>query len=312
MKPFSIVVPGNLDGVHLGHRALFERALELKKGEEDRVEVLGLTFDPHPLAVIAPERAPLPLTSLERRIELLHRFGADRVEVIAFDSDYASLSPEAFVKDELIKKRRAKALVVGPDFRFGKGRTGDVHTLCELCNPWEVKVEVVSIKGDQEIERISSTAIREALAKGEVDKAARWLGRFHEVEGEVVRGDGRGRQLGFPTANIRPDRVLLPRDGVYAVIVRIFEEGRRLSPWLRGMLHLGARATFDAPPSMEVHLLNFDGNLYGKRLRIGFVARLREAQRFESAEALRRQLGADKERTAFAIEMVGPEEGALG
>jgi riboflavin kinase/FMN adenylyltransferase len=284
-----VIAPGNYDGVHVGHRRLLARARELASARQ--LAVRPLIFDPHPAAVLAPERAPAPLTGIPRRSELLLGAGADDVWVQPFDRDYAAQSPEQFV--ERLLAAGAAALVVGPDFRFGRGRSGDVTHLTALCEARGCSVHVESpvlLDG----ERISSSAIRAALAAGELERARRLMGRVHDLEGEVVPGHRRGRTLGFPTANLAAPDVLAPADGVYAVQVRLLDEPGT-APLLAGVANLGLRPTFAAGRSLEVHLFDYDGTLYGRRLRVGFVARIRTERAFESAAALQQQIGADCE-----------------
>lgn len=282
----SVVVPGNHDGVHLGHRALVARACAL--AAERGLRVVALTFDPHPLAVLRPERAPVPLTTQARRAELLRGAGVEHVAVAAFDHAYAEQSPADWVRTRLMRELGARAIVIGPDYRFGAGRAGTPELLRTL-GLEVVEVEPVLLGG----ERVSSTRAREALGAGDVRLARGLLDRPHEVEGTVVEGHRRGRTIGFPTANLLSDAVLLPKDGVYAVVARVVGPARE-APLLAGMANLGTRPTFGAGRSLEAHFFHFEGDLYGRRLRLGFVARLRDEQKFVSAAALTLQLGADR------------------
>jgi riboflavin kinase/FMN adenylyltransferase len=293
--PGSVVTPGNHDGVHLGHRALLAAARAM--ADREGLEVVAMTFDPHPATVLAPERAPALLTTIERRRELLAGAGADRVDVVRFDRTFASLSAEEFVEARLAGALRARGVVVGPDFRFGRGRAGDTETLRVLgrAHGFEViTVEPVLLDG----EVVSSTRVRAMLAEGDVRAAARLLGRMHDVDGLVVRGDGRGRSIGVPTANLDCDPVLLPKDGVYAVVVKV---GSDLLP---GVANLGVRPTFAAGRSVEVHLLDVDRDLYDARVRVAFAERLRGEQRFDGVEALKAQIARDVSaaRAIFAQE----------
>lgn len=280
------MTPGNHDGVHLGHRALLEAAREEAAPRDLSVTVL--TFDPHPTQVLVPEKAPPLLTTLERRLELLRGLGADHVEVLRFDRARARQAPEDFVREVLVERLGARGVVVGPDFRFGRGAAGDARLL-ETMGPEHGfgvrEVGPVQLEGAP----VSSTRIRRALAAGDVALAGRLLGRVHDVDGTVIEGDRRGRTIGFPTANLDCDPVLLPEDGVYAVVGR--PEGaaeRRL-----GVANLGVRPTFAAGRSVEVHFFDFDGDLYGTKVRLGFVARLRGERKFDGLEALKAQIDAD-------------------
>jgi len=284
-----VVVPGNHDGVHLGHRALLAQARA--RAWVDGWEVAALTFDPHPLAVLAPERAPVPLTMIGRRCDLLREAGADLALIERFDSSYAAQSASQWVEQVLVGQHRAGAVVVGPDFRFGAGRAGDLQRLREIGGPVGLEVlvaEAVLVDG----ERASSTRVRQLVAAGDVEAARALLGRPHEVEGTVVHGHHRGRTLGFPTANLDPDPVLAPADGVYAVLARVLGDAGATTCML-GVANLGTRPTFAAGRSLEVHLLDFDGDLYGRRLRVGFVARLRGEQKFDGIDALGAQIRLD-------------------
>ena len=208
----AVVVPGNHDGVHLGHVALL--ALARREAETCDARVVALTFDPHPLTLLAPERAPSTLTDIARRKELLLAAGADDVVIAPFDEHYAKLSATHFAEVELAQKLRAVAVVVGPDFRFGQGRAGDISLLRSLGERLGFRVVVAETIPAAGVERVSSTSVREALVRGEVGIAARMLGRLHEVDGEVIHGQAKGRTIGFPTANLAPSSVLLPKDGV--------------------------------------------------------------------------------------------------
>lgn len=282
----SVIAPGNHDGVHLGHQALLRsaRAYASRHGLSTR----ALTFDPHPAALLEPARAPTVLTLQPRRAELLRGVGADSVIVQRFTHDFAALSPEAFILSLLAQG--ARALVVGPDFRFGCKRTGDVSLLQSLGHKhgFATLIEApVLLQG----ERVSSSAIRKALGDGDVAQAARMLGRLHEITGLVVRGDQRGRTLGFPTANLDPEPVLRPCDGVYAVVARVLGQAR--APLALGVANLGTRPTVGAGRSLEVHLFDFDADLYGKTLRVGFVQRVRDEARFSGLPELRAQIERD-------------------
>ena len=280
-----VIAPGNYDGVHLGHQRLLARAREISA--EQGLLTRALTFDPHPAVLFAPGRAPEPMTTLARRRELLLAHGADEVEIAKFDREYASQTPEEFVQRLQVSGMRT--MVVGHDFRFGKGAAGTVEVLRGLGarRGFAVHVEEPVLDGGK---RISSSAIREALREGRVEDAARLLGHVHDLSGIVEQGDGRGRTLGFPTANLRCAPVLRPADGVYAVFVRRLGVPTELLP---GVANLGLRPTFHAGRSLEVHLLNFEGPLYGEALRVGFVARLRGEVRFPDVAALQLQIDKD-------------------
>lgn len=283
-----MIAPGNHDGVHLGHQALVRTALAHARSHQLRA--VALTFHPHPASVVSSEGGPTPLTTMARRRELLLSAGADDVMVQPFTPEFARLSPEQFLN--ALADRGARAWVVGPDFRFGQGRAGDVAMLQSFgrARGFEVIVEPpVLLDGA----RVSSSGVRALIASGEVEQATAWLGHLHDLSGEVVQGHQRGRTLGFPTANLRTEPVLHPADGVYAVVARALDREPSRARW--GIANLGQRPTFDAPPSIEVHLFDFDGDLYGAQLRVGFVRRLRSQRKFDGADALRRQIALDCE-----------------
>ncbi len=298
----SVVTPGNHDGVHLGHRALVDAARALADRQSPRLRVVALTFDPHPIQVLAPERAPSLLTSPARRIELLRAAGADEVVVRPFDRAFASLSPEAFVQQVLVQDLGAKAVVVGPDFRFGARRAGDLAMLQSLLEaqvgPEAEVLSVPPVMLDGQV--VSSSAVRSALAQGDVELAARMLTRVHDITREVIQGKRLGRTIDFPTANLALEGVMTPADGVYAVVARVVD-GADSGPLLQGVANLGVRPTVQGGRSLEVHLLDFSGDLYGKQLRVGFVARLRSEQKFAGLAELRAQLVRDVEAGRAAL-----------
>jgi riboflavin kinase/FMN adenylyltransferase len=295
-----VIAPGNHDGVHLGHQALIARARA--HASQHGLRAVALTFDPHPAAVLAPERAPMPLTTIARRRELLRLAGADDVLVLPFTHALASLSPEAFL--EALRERGARALVVGPDFRFGRGRAGDIALLQEYGRAHELDALIepnLLLNGA----RVSSTAVREALQAGAVERAATMLGHLPELQGEVVGGQRRGRTIGFPTANLATDPVLHPADGVYAVVARVLPASpagaSAPGTLLHGVANLGVRPTVAAGRSVEVHLFDFDQDLYSQHLRVGFVARIRPEQRFSGLPELRAQIALDCERARATL-----------
>jgi riboflavin kinase/FMN adenylyltransferase len=295
----AVIAPGNYDGVHLGHQALLRSARSFAQAHGLSTSVL--TFDPHPGTFLGMAEKPV-LTRQPRRAQLLTAAGADRVFVQHFTHAFAALSPEEFI--ESLLSRGARALVVGPDFRFGKTRAGDVDLLMHLARErgFSVLIEPpVLLDG----ERVSSSAVREALSAGNVLRATKLLGRVHEVQGKVVVGNRRGRSLGFPTANVSAEAVLPPADGVYAVVVR--DLGGQERTLYRGVANLGTRPTFEAGRSVEVHMFDFDGDLYDRELRVGFIARIRGEHRFSGVEELKRQIQADCDRARELLSMVAPE-----
>ncbi len=283
----SVVTVGSFDGVHPGHRAVID---EIKRrAEARRAQSVLVTFEPHPLQVVNPQAAPPLLTPGAERLEALATIGVDRVVVLPFDRALAALTPEAFVRDLLLAQLGMRELVIGHDHRFGHGRSGDESTLRELGRRHGFAVDVVQAVGADSA-HVSSSRIRRAVAGGDLNSAARLLGRRYTVSGVVVAGAGRGRGLGVPTINLAevPSRKLLPPDGVYAVQVET-RHGR-----FGGMMNQGARPTFDeAPRTLEAHLFDFAGQLYGQRVRLTWLHRLRDIRRFASAEELVAQLARD-------------------
>jgi len=286
--PPTAITIGNLDGVHLGHRSLVARTCNL--AERSGLRSAALFFDPHPIEFFSGDRPQGRLTTVTRRRELLGGLGVSEVIVAAFDRAFSNQSPEEFFDRVLIEEAGTRELVVGPDFAFGKGRAGNIDTLRELGETRGIGVHVVDPVHDGS-ERVSSTLVRGALAAGDTETATRLLGRLHDVDGRVVHGDHRARMIGFRTANLDCDPVLMPADGVYAVFVqgRTWEHAR----W--GVANLGVRPTFAAGRSVEAHLLDFEGDLYGSELRVGFHARLRAERRFDGLDALKSQIAADCE-----------------
>jgi riboflavin kinase / FMN adenylyltransferase len=284
----SVVTIGNFDGVHRGHLALVERA----RGEADRrgVPTVALTFDPHPATVLRPDAVPPSLQSLDERVATLRSHGCDRVEVVTFDAALAALSAEAFVADLLVDRLGAAAVVVGENFRFGAGAEGDVALLRGLGARHGFAVDAVGLvdAGDGPV---SSSALRALLAAGDLEAVARGLGRPFTLSGEVVRGDGRGRTIGVPTANVAvaPGRAL-PADGVYACWATPEGEGR-----VPAVVNVGWRPTFGGTSrTVEAHLLDGgDPDLYGRSLELAFVARIRGEERFDGVEALLDRIGRD-------------------
>jgi riboflavin kinase/FMN adenylyltransferase len=289
--PGTAVTIGAYDGVHLGHRALL--ADLSRRATAAGLTTVVVTFDRHPAYVVRPDSAPKQLTSLEQKLELLADAGIQRTEVIRFDEARADESAEDFVQEVLVDQLGARLVVVGEDFHFGHGRKGNVELLRRLGADHGFEVVGVALTGDG-AEAVSSTRIRALLAAGEVEEAARLLGRHHEVRGPVVRGDGRGGpDLGFPTANLAvPDDIALPADGVYAGHYR-----RPDGAVHRAAINVGRRPTFyepaTAPVLVEAYLLGFDGELYGEPARVSFAHRLRDEQRFDSVEELVAQMRAD-------------------
>lgn len=285
MRPV-VVALGNFDGVHLGHQVVIRRAVE--EGRRRGLRIVAATFDPHPRAVLWPGNEPKLLTTPEVRRELLLGCGADEVREIRFDREISKKSPWEFVREVLVGSLDAGVVVVGENFRFGYRASGDVAELGRCMR--EMGGEAYAVPISHALgEYISSTRIRELVASGEVREAARLLGRPYLLRGEVVEGDKRGRQLGFPTANVLPDeRALVPARGVYAGHVRVGDE-------LYGACtNVGTAPTFDRRDSrVEAYLLGYEGDLYGGVVDVAFGERLRPEKRFSGIEELKEQIARD-------------------
>lgn len=286
----AVLTIGNFDGVHKAHQALISKA---RTQARNASPVVVLTFDPHPLSIVAPQRVPPSLMPLAERRARLAEAGADMVVVARSDLELLSLSAEEFIRDVVCARFRPVCLVEGPTFGFGKDRRGNVDLLKTLGEVYRFAVHVVpalSLMLDGAPVTVSSSAIRNFLEDGRVESARVLLGRPYGLYGEVVRGESRGRTLGFPTVNLRTAAQVIPGDGVYA--------GQTLVDDIRYpcAISIGHKATFgDGPKSVEAHLIGFSGELYGRTLRLEFHRRLRDQRRFESVDALAAQLQRDVE-----------------
>ena len=279
------VTLGNFDGVHLGHRELFRQLV--KTARQLNCPSVVYTFDPHPLKFLVPDRAPLLLNTPAEKQRLIAASHVDYLIKTPFTADFAAMTPEQFVEDILLAKLRIKALVVGYDYAFGKGRRGNAEFLKACGEKQGFAVEVLQPVGGDGLP-YSSTRIRTMVAAGDMAGVVRLLGRQYNLEGLVVPGDQRGRELGFPTANLETEKELLPASGVYAVKVR------HGSQEYGGVVNLGNRPTFGGGSStIEVHLLDFSGQLYDQNLRIYFVERLRGEQKFSNGEELAKAISSD-------------------
>jgi riboflavin kinase / FMN adenylyltransferase len=284
-----VVALGNFDGVHLGHQEVLRRAVE--EGRRRGMKVVAATFHPHPRAVLGAGDPPKLLTPLALRCEMLLAYGADEVWVISFDAALSKKTPEQFVRDVLIREGRAGVVVVGENFRFGHKAAGEFRDLLRIMREaggTAVGVQVHGMDGG-----ISSTCIRALISGGEVTEAAGLLGRPYVLRGEVVVGDKRGRSIGFPTANVMPDTdAVIPARGVYAGFVRFGEEE------YAACTNVGVAPTFGRTESrVEAYLLDFEGDLYGRVVDIGFVKRIREERRFSGVDELIVQIRRDVEET---------------
>ena len=288
-----VAVVGNFDGVHLGHRQVLARAREI--ADERALPVVAVTFDPHPLAVLRPEHAPTILTSIEDRGRLLGAAGADDVLAVPFDADMATWSPEEFVRRVLVDALRVAVVVVGANFRFGSRASGDVATLHRLGAEHDFTAVGIPLDGGPMV--WSSTYVRTCLAAGDVAGAAEALGRPYSVRGVVVRGDQRGRELGYPTANVPTGALTAaPADGVYAGWLVRLDTGERFP----AAISVGTNPTFtgERVHRVESYVLDrTDLDLYGVEVEVCFVERLRGMVTFSSVEALVTQMAGDVERT---------------
>jgi riboflavin kinase/FMN adenylyltransferase len=304
---------GNFDGVHRGHQWVLGRGLEL--AEQRGLQPVVLTFHPHPSVVLGRGQRPV-LTPLERKVELLQRLSPRlRVVVEPFTRELAGVSPRAFARDLLQAKLAARRVTVGQNFRFGRGRAGDAAMLAELGAELGFEAGAEPLQGDGE-GAISSTRIRDLITAGEVAAAERLLGRPHALSGVVEPGEQRARQLGIPSANLGQLAELLPARGVYAVLVDILEgepQGGRYRQLAPGVANIGIRPTLGAGElKVEVHALGFSGDLYGRRLRAHFVARLRDETKFASLAELQARLDRDKLEAAELLSGRCPAADAAG
>jgi riboflavin kinase/FMN adenylyltransferase len=285
-----VVTIGVFDGVHKGHQLIIGRAVELARSKG--VPSVVLTFDPHPMEIIRPGSHPALLTSTRYKAELLEELGVDVMCVLPFTPEFRRLGPEEFVHEVLVERLHVSAVVIGDNFRYGEKGAGDVSTLTASGKRFGFTVEGVALQGSEET-TYSSTYVRSLVDAGEVEEAAQVLGREHRVEGVVVRGDGRGREIGYPTANISlVPWSAVPADGIYAGhLVR----GEQLLP---AAISIGSNPTFAGRERrLEAYVLDFDGDLYGERVGVSFHARLRAMVRFATVEGLVAQMDQDVERT---------------
>ncbi|WP_286235257.1 bifunctional riboflavin kinase/FAD synthetase [Thalassotalea sediminis] len=290
----SVLTIGNFDGVHLGHQRVI-KALVNKAQELNAVPVV-MVFEPQPQELFTPESAPARLTRLRDKYTLLKKLGVKRLLCVTFNARFASLSAEAFVSDLLVAQLNINHLIIGDDFKFGKGRTGDFKMLCRAGEKFGFGVsDTASYK--LENCRISSTAIRDALQRDALDEAQAMLGRPYSIIGRVFHGDKRGRTLGFPTANVHLKRRVSPVAGVYAVSVRI--DGKVLA----GVANIGSRPSVNGiRQQLEVHIFDFDQEIYGQSIEVVLMKSLRKEQRFSSLEQLKSQIEIDSKRARSFFE----------
>jgi riboflavin kinase/FMN adenylyltransferase len=290
-EPFkhAVITIGNFDGVHIGHQALFHEAIE--KAEAIDGTSVAMTFDPHPLRVMKQNNHPPLITLYEQKSELIERTGLDVLICVPFTIEFAALSAEQFVRDVLVQKIGMKAIVVGQDYSFGKNRQGDLDLLKSFGPEYGFEVIVAGwIKSARALaERISSTRIRQLVTDGRMEQAEKMLGRNYQIRGKVVTGRDRGgKVLGIPTANINLHDELCPKTGIYAVTVEC--EGKQH----RGVANIGYSPTFeDHEFTVEVHILDFSANIYGKKIRVNFIKRIRDEIKFSNISELIDQIKID-------------------
>lgn len=293
----TVATVGNFDGVHLGHQALIRNTVEESKrlGYPSTV----LTFEPHPLKILAPERAPLLILSYEDKMALLESLGVDIVVAQRFDREFANIAADEFVRRFLVDRLKIKKLWVGRDLRFGQGRKGGADTLLRLAPGGGFEVGVLNPILLDGI-RISSSRIRQLVEEGRVDEVRRMLGRYHFVSGRIVTGHRRGQELGFPTANIASQTEVIPLNGIYATSIQ-FKNKRWLS-----VSSVGVNPTFgDGPRTVESFILDFEGDIYGEWVKLSFVQRIREEKKFVMINDLIAQMHEDVKRAKAVFKELG-------
>lgn len=289
-KPFlnPIVTLGNFDGVHLGHQRIFERVKE--EARSINGESVVITFEPHPLKILDPENCPPLLTPFRKKVMFIEKTGIEKLICIQFSIEFSEISPSDFIQNILMEKVNTKKIIVGYNYRFGKGKTGDVEFLKNKCKDFNIEVVIIeALKIDNTV--VSSSKIREFIKNGDVDKASKFLGRDYPIFGRVVEGTKRGKILGFPTANLEIAEELYPKTGVYAVEV----EWNQMI--FNGLANVGFNPTFLKNDlkrfSLEVHILDFNKDIYGEEIKVNFKRRIRDEIRFDSPELLIDQIRKD-------------------
>jgi riboflavin kinase/FMN adenylyltransferase len=305
-KDFSspVITIGNFDGIHLGHQQIFK---EIKnKAFELKGDSIVYTFDPHPVNILMPQKQVPLITSFSEKMKLLEASGIDIVICEEFTVEYANLSPRQFVKDILLDKIGVKAIFVGYDYAFGKGREGDINTLRQLGEEFDFQVNTVDVIKLGGV-NVSSTKIRDFIQKGEVKEVARFLGRDYSISGKVGKGKSRGKGLGFPTANLKSIIELIPKPGIY--VTHVLYRG---DPY-QGVVNIGFNPTFkDKTLSVEAHILDFNRDIYDEDIRISFVDRLRDEKAFNGPDELVKQIDKDVKRAREIFSCKGNETGLSG
>ncbi|MHC4533610.1 MAG: bifunctional riboflavin kinase/FAD synthetase [Planctomycetota bacterium] len=310
-----VLTIGNFDGVHLGHQEII--CIARKLADQRNSELVLMTFEPHPVAILYPEKAPGVLTTMVLKKHLLARFGVDCMVILESSYRILNLSPESFVDEFLLKSSKPALVVEGEDFNFGYGRSGNVQILKELGEKFDFELVVVpgkeiTLAGEQNT-RVSSTLIRHLLHKGKVADAAQALGRYYRLSGRTTPGKGKGRKLGFPTANIEPVSRIIPAEGVYAGFVEIADTEQQLyqsKNKIPAAFSIGRAKTFisDHPLLVEAHILEQDtGDLYDKYLAMDFVRFIRHQQKFDSPEQLSAQIAKDCQEAKYILDIKSKE-----
>lgn len=285
----GVIALGNFDGLHLGHQAVIGRAVALAR--QSGVAAAVMTFEPHPRLFFKPDQEPFRLSPFRMKANVIEALGVDYLYVQTFDKEFSERTPENFVSEVLVGGLGLSHIVVGYDYVFGYQRKGNVELLRALAAKYGFGVTAVEKLSDG-VERFSSTAIRTLLRDGKPREAARMLGRYWEIEGRVVQGDQRGRQLGFPTANLEYRDYLHPKKGVYAIRAGVDRGAETV--WHNGVANFGSRPTFDKTDVLlEAHLFDTNEDLYGKHLRVALVEFIRPEKKFDGLEALKAQIAAD-------------------
>ncbi|MGB8366694.1 MAG: bifunctional riboflavin kinase/FAD synthetase [Rhizomicrobium sp.] len=296
----AVLVVGNFDGVHVGHRALIAEARRL--ADERNGPLAVLAFEPHPQEFFRPAMESFRLTPFRTKARLIAEQGVDALFALAFDAEMAAMSAQEFVLDVLVDGLGVGCVVVGADFQFGKGRSGDVTVLSYMGEMEGFGVHIFEPVTGETHEKISSTRIRDALKAGRPEIAARLLGHFWTVEARVEHGDKRGRGIGFPTANMRLDHCLQPAFGVYAVRATILEDDKPVGQF-DGVANFGIRPMFESTvPLLETYLFDFSGDLYGKHMAVALIAYLRPEAKLAGLDALKTQIAADVEAARAALQ----------
>lgn len=298
----GVVTIGNFDGVHRGHQEILGRLV--REARRQQVPCVVFTFSPHPLAILRPESKPVPLTDFDTRARWLARYGVDVMVICETNRELLNLHYQDFFQQVVTQTLRPSLLAEGPNFHFGRGRQGTPEQLRQLCQSHGISLEIMEPKKDAG-QMISSSLIRKCLSNGQMDTANQALGHPYELQGVVEHGDGRGKALGIPTANLGSVSTLVPADGVYAGIVHVCQR-----PYVAAV-NIGAPVTFGKTDRrIEIHLLGFEGDLYGQRLRLQLVRRIREPREFASAELLKQQMQLDLRQIQQVVEFWNQEQAA--